>query len=107
MKPKHLVIVGAVARGASAAARARRLCGQWEITVIERGPHASFANCGLPYIVGGEIVGQADLLVQTPESLRTRFNLNVRVNTGVTVIDRPAQVVKVRERISGRVYDQP
>lgn len=106
-KPKRLVIVGGVAGGASAAARARRLCEQSEITVFERGPYASFANCGLPYFVGGEIVDQADLLVQTPESLRARLNLDVRVNTEVTGIDRTAQVVKVRELNSGREYDQP
>jgi NADPH-dependent 2,4-dienoyl-CoA reductase/sulfur reductase-like enzyme/rhodanese-related sulfurtransferase len=105
--PKRLVIVGGVAGGASAAARARRLCEQCEIIVFERGPHASFANCGLPYFVGGEIVAPDDLLVQTPESLRARFNLDVRVNTEVTGIDRTARMVRVRERISGREYEQP
>jgi NADPH-dependent 2,4-dienoyl-CoA reductase/sulfur reductase-like enzyme len=107
MKTKRLVIVGGVAGGASAAARARRLCEQCEITVFERGPHASFANCGLPYFVGGEIVKPADLLVQTPESLRTRFNLDVRVNSEVTGIDRTERLVKVRELNSGREYEQP
>ena len=92
IRPKRLVIVGGVAGGASAAARARRLCEQCEITVFERGPHASFANCGLPYFVGGEIVEQADLLVQTSESLRARFNFDVRANTEVMGIDRTAQV---------------
>lgn len=107
MKTKRLVIVGGIAGGASAAARARRLCEQCEITVFERGPHASFANCGLPYFVGGEIIKPADLLVQTPESLRARFNLDVRVNCEVTGIDRTQRLVKVRERISGREYGQP
>lgn len=105
--PKRLVIVGGVAGGASAAARARRLCEKCEITVFERGPHASFANCGLPYFVGDEIVEPDDLLVQTPASLRARFNLDVRVNSEVTNIDRAARLVKVRERHSGREYDQP
>jgi NADPH-dependent 2,4-dienoyl-CoA reductase/sulfur reductase-like enzyme len=82
-------------------------CEQCEITVFERGPHASFANCGLPYFVGGEIVKPADLLVQTPESLRARFNLDVRANCEVTGIDRAERLVKVRERISGREYEQP
>jgi NADPH-dependent 2,4-dienoyl-CoA reductase/sulfur reductase-like enzyme len=76
--------VGGVAGGASAAARARRLCERCEIIVFERGPHVSFANCGLPYFVGGEIVEQDSLLLQTPETLRARFNLDVRVST-----DRP------------------
>jgi NADPH-dependent 2,4-dienoyl-CoA reductase/sulfur reductase-like enzyme/rhodanese-related sulfurtransferase len=107
MKPKRLVIVGGVAGGASAAARARRLCEQCTITVFERGPHASFANCGLPYFVGGEIVEANSLLVQTPASLRARFNLDVRVNSEVTSIDRAARLVKVRERNSGREYEQP
>ena len=107
MKPKRLVIVGGVAGGASAASRARRLCEQCEITVFERGPHASFANCGLPYFVGGEIVAPDTLLVQTPASLPARFNLDVRVNTEVTGIDRTARMVNVRERNSGREYVQP
>src|SRR6188768_440933 len=107
MKPKRVVIVGGVAGGASAAARARRLCERCEIIVFERGPHASFANCGLPYFVGGEIVAPDDLLVQTPESLRARFNLDVRVNSEVTEIDRTERMMKVRERFSGREYEQP
>lgn len=107
MSGKRLVIVGGVAGGASAAARARRLCEQCEIIVFERGPHVSFANCGLPYFVGGEIVEQDSLLLQTPETLRARFNLDVRVNTEVVAIDRTAQVVKVRELATSREYAQP
>jgi hypothetical protein len=72
---KRLIIVGGVAGGASAAARARRLCEDCEIIMFERGPHVSFANCGLPYFVGGEIAEQDRLLVQTPDSLKARFNL--------------------------------
>ncbi len=104
---KRVVIVGGVAGGASAAARARRLCEQCEIIVFERGPHVSFANCGLPYFVGGEIIEQDSLLLQTPESLRARFNLDVRVNTEVVAIDRTTQLVKVRELATGREYNQP
>ncbi len=107
MNSKRLVIVGGVAGGASAAARARRLCEQCEIVVFERGPHVSFANCGLPYFVGGEIVAQDSLLLQTPDTLRARFNLDVRVNTEVVSIDRAAKLVKVRELATGREYDQP
>jgi NADPH-dependent 2,4-dienoyl-CoA reductase/sulfur reductase-like enzyme/rhodanese-related sulfurtransferase len=107
MNKKRLVIVGGVAGGASAAARARRLCEECEIIVFERGPHVSFANCGLPYFVGGEIVAQDSLLLQTPATLRARFNLDVRVNTEVLAIDRTAQVVKVRELATGREYEQP
>ena len=107
MHGKQIVIVGGVAGGASAAARSRRLCEQCEIVVFERGPHVSFANCGLPYFVGGEIVEQDSLLLQTPATLRARFNLDVRVNTEVVAIDRAKQVVKVRELATGREYDQP
>jgi NADPH-dependent 2,4-dienoyl-CoA reductase/sulfur reductase-like enzyme len=107
MSDKRLVIVGGVAGGASAAARARRLCEKCEIVVFERGPHVSFANCGLPYFVGGEIIEQDSLLLQTPATLRARFNLDVRVSTEVLAIDRAAQVVKVRELGTGREYDQP
>ena len=107
MHPQRIVIVGGVAGGASAAARARRLCEQCDIFVFERGPHVSFANCGLPYFVGGEIVEPDSLLLQTPETLRTRFNLDVRVNTEVTSIDSKARTVKVRELATTREYDQP
>lgn len=107
MSSKRLVIVGGVAGGASAAARARRLCEKCEIVVFERGPHVSFANCGLPYFVGGEIVHQDDLLLQTPDTLRARFNLDVRVRTEVVAIDRTRQLVKVREVDTTREYEQP
>jgi NADPH-dependent 2,4-dienoyl-CoA reductase/sulfur reductase-like enzyme/rhodanese-related sulfurtransferase len=107
MKPQRLVIIGGVAGGASAAARARRLSETCEITVLERGPHVSFANCGLPYFVGGEIPNEEDLLVQTPKSLHARFNLDVRVHSEVVSIDREAKVVNVRELTNGREYALP
>jgi NADPH-dependent 2,4-dienoyl-CoA reductase/sulfur reductase-like enzyme/rhodanese-related sulfurtransferase len=104
--PLRIVIVGGVAGGASAAARARRLSETAEITIFERGPDVSFANCGLPYHVAGAITDRNRLLVQTPESLRARFGLDVRVNTEVLRIDREAREVVVRERASGREYRQ-
>jgi NADPH-dependent 2,4-dienoyl-CoA reductase/sulfur reductase-like enzyme/rhodanese-related sulfurtransferase len=107
MSQRRVVIVGGVAGGASAAARARRLCEACEIIVFERGPHVSFANCGLPYFVGGEIVEQDSLLLQTPESLKSRFNLDVRVNTEVMAIDRYRKVVRVRALPSGAESEQP
>jgi NADPH-dependent 2,4-dienoyl-CoA reductase/sulfur reductase-like enzyme/rhodanese-related sulfurtransferase len=107
MKPQRLVIIGGVAGGASAAARARRLSEEAEIIVLERGPHVSFANCGLPYFVGGEIANEEDLLVQTPKSLHSRFNLDVRVSSEVVSIDRAAKVVNVRELANGREYALP
>jgi NADPH-dependent 2,4-dienoyl-CoA reductase/sulfur reductase-like enzyme/rhodanese-related sulfurtransferase len=102
----RLLIVGGVAGGASAAARARRLSESAEIIVFERGPHVSFANCGLPYYVGGEIGDKNELLLHTPESLKARFNLDVRVLSEVTAIDRAAQRVRVRELQTGRVYEE-
>lgn len=106
MGNKRVIIVGGVAGGASAAARARRLCEDCEIIVFERGPHVSFANCGLPYFVGGEIAEQDSLLVQTPDSLKARFNLDVRVKTEVVRIDRAARHIRVRERDTGHEYEE-
>jgi NADPH-dependent 2,4-dienoyl-CoA reductase/sulfur reductase-like enzyme/rhodanese-related sulfurtransferase len=106
MTAKRLVIVGGVAGGASAAARARRLCEDCDIIVFERGPHVSFANCGLPYFVGGEIAEQDQLLVQTPASLKSRFNLDVRINTEVVRMDRVAKRIHVRDFATGREYDE-
>jgi len=101
-----LLIVGGVAGGASAAARARRLSEDAEIIMFERGPDVSFANCGLPYYVGGEIAERKKLLVTTPELLRTRFKLDVRTRTSVEAIDRSAKKVRVRDLVSGREYEE-
>ena len=73
-----IIIVGGVAGGMSAATRLRRLMEDAEIIIFEKGPFVSFANCGLPYYVSGEIASRDSLLVQTPESLKARFNLDVR-----------------------------
>jgi NADPH-dependent 2,4-dienoyl-CoA reductase/sulfur reductase-like enzyme/rhodanese-related sulfurtransferase len=95
------VIVGGVAGGMSAATRLRRLDETAEIVVFERGPYVSFANCGLPYFVGGVIEDRNDLLLQTPERLAARFRLDVRVSQEVTSIDRAAKVVHVRAVLTG------
>ncbi len=91
----RLVVVGGVAGGMSAAARARRLDETAEIVVLERGEHVSFANCGLPYFVGGEITKESSLLVQTPESLTAQLNLDVRVRHDVVGLDAAAKTVTV------------
>ena len=96
-----LLIVGGVAGGASAAARARRLSEDAEIVLFERGPDVSFANCGLPYYIGGEIAERDKLLVVTPERLRTRFKLDVRTRSSVEAIDRAAKKVRVRDLAFG------
>ena len=101
-----LLIVGGVAGGASAAARSRRLSEDAEIVVFERGPDVSFANCGLPYYIGGEIADRDKLLVTTPERLRSRFKLDVRTQSSVEAIDRVARTVRVRNLASGQVYEE-
>src|SRR5574342_262039 len=88
-----LLIVGGVAGGASAAARARRLSEEAEIILFERGPNVSFANCGLPYYVGGQIAERDKLLVATPEQLRARLNIDVRTRSSVMAIDRARKKV--------------
>lgn len=92
---KRIVIIGGVAGGMSAATRLRRLDPDASITVLERSGFVSYANCGLPYYVGGVIADQASLLLQTPQSLDARFELDVRVESEVTLIDRNAQEVSV------------
>lgn len=101
-----LIIVGGVAGGASAAARARRLSEDAEIIVIERGPDVSFANCGLPYHIGEVIPDRNKLLVTTAERLRERFNLDVRANSEVQAIDRTAKTVRIHDLKSGKTYDE-
>lgn len=104
MTHKYL-IVGGVAAGMSAATRLRRLQENAQIIVFERGPHVSFANCGLPYYLGGEITDRDDLLVQTPAKLKARFNLDVRENANVTQIDPDAKTVTVKPA-SGALYTE-
>ena len=101
-----VVIVGGVAGGMSAATRVRRLVPDAEIIVLERGEHVSFANCGLPYYIGGTIEHRSALLLQTPESLHDRFALDVRVRHEVLTIDRAAQTVEVRDHRAGVDYTQ-
>lgn len=101
-----LIIIGGVAGGASAAARARRLSESAEIILFERGPDVSFANCGLPYYVGGEIVSREKLLVTTPERLRARFRIDVRNSSHVESIDRGAKKIRVKNLISGEIYEE-
>lgn len=101
-----VVIVGGVAGGASAAARLRRLDENAQITVFERTGYVSYANCGLPYYIGGVIEDREELTLQTPESFRERFRIDVRVSSEVTSVDRAAKKVRVRDLISGREYEE-
>ena len=104
MAKKRIIIVGGVAGGASAAARARRLSEEAEIIMFERGEHISFANCGMPYYLGGVIPDRKRLLVQTPESLFRRFRIDVRIKTKVIHINRERKEVTVLESSSGKEY---
>lgn len=103
---RRIVIVGGVAGGASAAARVRRLSETAKVTLFERGRYVSFANCGMPYHIGGEIAERQRLLVQTPESLRQRYNIDVRTGCEVVSIDRENRTVRVREVETGRRFEE-
>jgi len=106
-KRKRLVIVGGVAGGAAAAARARRLSEDAEITILERGEHISFANCGLPYHIGGTIRQRSRLLVQTPEGMRRRYRVNVRTRCEAVKINRQRREVVVRNLDTGEESAEP
>jgi len=101
-----VLIVGGVAGGMSAATRLRRLTEDAEIVIFEQGPHVSYANCGLPYHIGEVIEAEESLLLQTPESLHARFNLDVRVNNRVTKIDRENKQVTVANLVDNTEYQE-
>ena len=103
---KKVIVVGGVAGGASAAARLRRLDEDAEIVLFERGKYISFANCGLPYYIGQIIKNRDDLLVQTPEKFKARFNIDVRVNSKVIKIDRKNKQVAVKDLSSQENYNE-
>lgn len=101
-----IVIVGGVAGGATAAARLRRLDETAEIVVFERSGFVSYANCGLPYYIGGVIEDQEELTLQTPESFYERFRVQMKVHHEVTAIDRSAKTVTVRNLATGEVFQE-
>ncbi|MEZ8742448.1 FAD-dependent oxidoreductase [Photobacterium swingsii] len=101
-----IVIIGGVAGGASAAARARRLSEDAEIIMFERGEFVSFANCGLPYHIGGDIQDRSKLLLQTPDSFLARFNVDVRVMNEVTSINRKLKTVTVKNLLDNSEYTE-
>lgn len=100
------IIIGGVAGGATAAARLRRLDEKAEIVILERGGFVSFANCGLPYYIGGTITDRDALTLQTPESFKSRFNIDVRVYNETIRIDTVAKTVSVKNVITGDVYEE-
>lgn len=100
----RILIVGGVATGISAATRARRLDEHAEITVYEKSGNVSYANCGLPYYLSGVIDSRAALLLQTPKSLKERFNIDVQVNSEVLSIDLKAKSIKVKNTVTGEEH---
>ncbi|WP_334307476.1 CoA-disulfide reductase [Kineothrix sp. MB12-C1] len=100
------VIIGGVAGGATAAARLRRMDEHMEIIILERGDYISYANCGLPYYIGGAIKERDDLLLQTPQAMKRRFNIEVRVRNEVTAIHTEEKTVSVKNLQTGETYDE-
>jgi len=106
-EPQTIVIIGGVAGGMSAATRLRRINEQATIIVLERGGEVSFANCGLPYHVGGVIPDRESLVLQKPEQLKARFNIDVHVRTEATAINRAEKTVSARDLVTGENRDYP
>lgn len=104
---KKVVIIGGVAGGASCAARLRRLDEDAEIVLLERSEYISYANCGLPYHVGGAIKSKSALLLQTPEAMRAKFRVDVRVKNEALSIDRDKKTVTVKNLDDGTTYEEP
>ena len=100
------IIIGGVAGGATAAARLRRLDEKAEIIILERGEYVSFANCGLPYYIGGVITDRGDLTLQTPQSFKARFNIDVRVLNEAVKINPDSKTVTVKNLRTGETYEE-
>lgn len=100
------IIVGGVAGGATTAARLRRLDEKAEIIIFERGAHVSYANCGLPYYIGGTISDREQLFLQTPEGFKKRFNITVKINSEVTKINRTQKTVLVHNSTDNETYEE-
>ena len=101
----RIIVVGGVAGGMSAATRLRRLDANAEIIVLEKSGHVSYANCGLPYYVGGVIEEEKDLLLQTPASLHARFRLDVQIKTEVLAINPSKKTVAIKNLMTGQTSE--
>ena len=106
-KKRRTLIIGGVAGGATAAARLRRRDNDREIIVFEKGEYISYANCGLPYYVGGVIKDRNALLLMNPETMKARFDIDVRISSEVTAIDRENKKLAVFDKKSGETYEEP
>lgn len=104
---EKIVIIGGVAAGATAAAKARRISAEAQITMIEAGPDISFANCGLPYYIGGDIKSRSSLILQSPESFKDQYNVDVFTRTLVASIDRAGHTVRTIDTRSGESKTLP
>lgn len=100
------IIIGGVAGGASAAARLRRLDEKAEIVILEKGEFVSFANCGLPYYIGGEITDREELTLQTPESFKARFNIDVRIFNEAVKINPEENTITIKNLQNGESYTE-
>src|SRR5690606_36036019 len=103
---RKVVIIGGVAGGATAAARIRRLDEHAEIIMFEKGPHVSFSNCSLPFHLSGIVEESDDLVLLTPSTFKKRYNIEARVNNEVIHIDRKNKMVKVRDVILEKMYEE-
>ena len=101
-----VLIIGGVAGGATTATRLRRLNEDAEIIILERGQYVSFANCGLPYYIGNDIKEKSELIVQTPEKFKLRFNIDVRILNEVIEIDRENKIVLIKNVVNGDIYKE-
>lgn len=106
MKIMKVLIIGGVAAGATTAARLRRLNKDVEMIVFEKGNYVSYANCGLPYYVSGEIQGKDDLLLMTPQLFYDRFQIDVRVASEVTAIHPENKSISVYNHMTGETYEE-
>lgn len=102
MEKEKIVIIGGVAAGATAAAKARRISPSAEIVMLEAGPDVSFANCGLPYYIGGDIKSRSKLILQSPESFKEQYDVDVYTNTAVNAIDREKHTIKASNTQTGK-----
>jgi len=100
---EKIIIIGGVAAGATAAAKVRRISPTAQITMLEAGPDISFANCGLPYYIGGDIKSRSKLILQSPESFKAQYDVEVYINTSVSSIDRIGHLVKTTNSQSGEL----
>jgi len=102
----RLIVIGGVAGGATAATRARRLSEDADIVLFERGFYVSYANCGLPYYIGGEIEKRDDLFIASPERLRSRYRIDVRTSQEVVRIDPKQKEVKIKDHATGKEFKE-